>query len=101
MSADFDRVALALVSSRRDVFFCRAANGALFAEVSRALNRDMTLRNDSEASEWRRRAQRGARDIVVAVALTITAVALIGLAWLGNHRSGDGVVGPSAEVLSR
>jgi hypothetical protein len=61
----------------------------------------MTLRHDSDLGDWRRRAQRGVRDIVVAVALTISAVALIGVAWLGNYHSADPGVGPSAEVQQR
>jgi len=83
------------------VFFCRAANGALFGRSPVTLNPVMTSRHDSELSEWRRRAQRGARDIAVAVALTVTAVALIGVAWLGNHRSAGPGVGSSAEVIQR
>jgi hypothetical protein len=58
----------------------------------------MTLRHDSEFNDWRRRAQRGARDIVVAVALTVIAVGLIGVAWLGNNRDAEQRIGPSAEV---
>jgi len=83
------------------VFFCRAANRALFAGRRVALNSMMTLRHDSDPGDWRRRAQRGARDIVVAVALTVSAVALIGVAWLGNHQTADPGVGPSAEVQHR
>lgn len=84
--------------TRRDVFICRAANGALFAAPGLPLNYRMTLRKDSELNDWRRRAQRGVRDIVVAVTLTIVAVGLIGIAWLGNNRSGESRIGPSAEV---
>jgi len=81
------------------VFFCRAANGALFDRPRPALNKTMTLRHDSEPNDWRRRAQQGVRDIAVAVALTVTAVALIGVAWLGNHRPDAGRVDHSAEVM--
>lgn len=44
----------------------------------------MTYQHDSDLEDWRRRAQRGSRDIAVAVVLTVMAVALIGVAWLGN-----------------
>jgi hypothetical protein len=80
------------------VFICRAANGALFGTPRVSLNSPMTLRHDSEFNDWRRRAQRGARDIVVAVALTVIAVGLIGVAWLGNNRAVEPRIGPSAEV---
>ncbi|MGE0698480.1 MAG: hypothetical protein AB7O57_05235 [Hyphomicrobiaceae bacterium] len=59
----------------------------------------MKTRRDIELGDWRRRAQRGARDIAVAVALTVTAAALIGVAWLGNTRSDDRSIGPSAGVI--
>lgn len=72
-----------------DVFLCRAANGALSADASVTLNSRMSPLRDFESSDWRRRAQRGARDIMFAVILTVTAVVLIGVAWLGNHRSSD------------
>ena len=61
----------------------------------------MTLRPDSELNDWRRRAQRGVRDIAVAVALTVTAVSLIGVAWLGKQRMAEPRIGPSAEVKAR
>ena len=80
------------------MFICRAANSALFAIQRLALNHGMTLRHDSEFNHWRRRAQRGARDIVVAVALTVFAAGLIGIAWLGNNRGSQSQIGPSAEV---
>ena len=83
------------------MFICRAANGALFGDPFASLNAHMKLRSDSETNEWRRRAQRGARDIVVAVALTVTAVGLIGVAWLGKHRPAEPGIGPSAEVKGR
>ena len=83
------------------MFFCRAANRALFGPAELKLNRGMKQQHDSDLSEWRRRAQLGAHDIVVAVALTVMAVGLIGVAWLGNHRTGDARIGPSAEVSPR
>ena len=67
----------------------------------RSLNALMKPRSDSDLNDWRRRAQRGARDIAVAVALTVTAVSLIGVAWLGKHRSVEPGIGPSAEVKAR
>ncbi len=85
-----------------DVFFCRAANRALSPEAAVTLNPDMSPhREDYDSGEWRRRAQRGARDIVFAVALTITAVVLIGVAWLGNHGGTDPRIGPAAEMKRR
>jgi len=83
------------------VFFCRAANGALSDEPAVTLNPDMSPWRDIDSNDWRRRAQRGARDIVVAVALTVTAVVLIGVAWLGSHRNGEPGLGPSAEIRRR
>jgi hypothetical protein len=44
----------------------------------------MGYRHDSELGDWRRRAQRGSRDIAVAVTLTVLAVGLLGAAWLGK-----------------
>ncbi len=44
----------------------------------------MTSQDDSELGDWRRRAQRGSRDILVAAMLTVLAVGLLALAWLGN-----------------
>ena len=44
----------------------------------------MSLRQDSDPGDWRRRAQSGSRDIFIAVTLTVLALGLIGLAWLGN-----------------
>jgi len=82
-------------------FFCRAANRALSVETAVALNADMSLRDEIDSGELRRRAQRGARDIMCAVMLTVAAVVLIGVAWLGNHRGGDMRMGPSAEVSKR
>lgn len=35
---------------------------------------------------------------MVAVVLTIFAVGLIGVAWLGNNRATESRIGPSAEV---
>lgn len=61
----------------------------------------MTLRHGSDFNDWRRRAQRGARDIAVAVALTVTAAGLIGVAWLGKHRPADQRVGVSNEITPR
>lgn len=36
-----------------------------------------------------------------AVALTVTAVVLIGVAWLGNQRSGEPRLGPTTELGRR
>lgn len=83
------------------MFICRAAMRALATRVSMALIWVMNPGHDSEHSEWRRRAQSGSRDIAVAVVLTAMAVGLLGLAWLGNARSGPGSIGPSAEVKVR
>jgi hypothetical protein len=83
------------------VFFCRAANGALSTEAAVTLNADMSPWHNFDTSDWRRRAQRGARDIMFAVALTVTAVFLIGVAWLGNNRAGDAGMGSSAEISRR
>lgn len=83
------------------VFFCRAANGALSGKAAVTLNSDMSPWRDFDSGDWRRRAQRGARDIMFAVALTVTAVVLIGVAWLGNHRGNDPRLGPSAEIIRR
>lgn len=44
----------------------------------------MADRNNSDLGDWRQRAQRGSRDIVVAAALTVGAVLLLGAAWLGK-----------------
>ena len=51
--------------------------------------------------EWRRRVQTGSRDIAVAVVLTVMAIGLLGVAWLGNSRPEPGTIGPSAEVKQR
>jgi hypothetical protein len=83
------------------VFFCRAANGALSGGAPVTLNPDMSLRHEFDSREWRRRAQRGAGDIAFAVALTVTAVVLIGVAWLGNQRAGDARLGPPTEIVRR
>lgn len=83
------------------VFMCRAAMRALVWASGSALNCDMNSRHDSEHNEWRRRAQTGSRDIAVAVVLTVMAVGLLGLAWLGNAGPAPGSIGPSAEVKSR
>lgn len=56
----------------------------------------MRTRSDTSLSEYRRRAQRGTRDIAMAVALTLASVALIGLAWLGNTAPSEKAIGPSA-----
>lgn len=80
------------------MFFCRAANGALVAARSVTINDRMRTRSDSSLSEYRRRAQRGTRDIAIAVALTLASVALIGLAWLGNSAPSQQAIGPSAGI---
>jgi hypothetical protein len=83
------------------VFFCRAANGALSTETAVTLNAGMSMWHDFDSGNWRRRAQRGARDIMFAVALTVTAVVLIGVAWLGNNRADDSRMGSPAEITRR
>jgi len=83
------------------VFFCRAANGALSEDASVTLNPDMSPWREFNSETWRRRAQRGARDIMFAVALTVTALVMIGVAWLGNHHRSDVGMGPSAGISHR
>jgi hypothetical protein len=84
----------------RDVFFCRAANSALFASPQRAFNRCMDLQRDSDLSDWRRRVRGGARDIAFAVALTIIAAGLIGVAWLGSAGAPDQRLGASSSKIA-
>ena len=60
----------------------------------------MTLPPESDLNDWRRRAQHGVRDIAVAVVLTVSAVGLIGVAWLGK-RPAEPRIGPSAEMKAR
>jgi hypothetical protein len=86
---------------KHHVFFCRAANGALSGDDLVTLNSGMSPWHDFDSGNWRRRAQRGARDILFAVALTVTAVVLIGVAWLGNSHGRDAPLGPSAEIIHR
>jgi len=86
---------------KHHVFFCRAANGALSGDELVTLNSSMSSWHEFDSGSWRRRAQRGARDIMFAVALTVTAVVLIGVAWLGNSRGSDARLGPSAEIIRR
>lgn len=62
------------------------------------LSRGMNSRHDTELAEWRRRAQHGSRDIAIAVVLTLLAVALISVAWLGHGRSTSDTAGPAAEM---
>jgi hypothetical protein len=66
------------------VFFCRAAKRTLEPVGHAPFNRTMTWHHDSDLGDWRRRAQRGSRDILVAAMLTVLAVGLLTLAWLGN-----------------
>jgi hypothetical protein len=56
--------------------------------------------SDSDLGDWRRRIQNGARDIAFAVALTVLAVSLIALAWLGNpnHQGGREPVATAVKV---
>jgi len=88
-------------TQNRDVFFCRAANGALSTETAVTLNTVMAPWHNFSSGNWRQRVQRGARDIMFAVALTVTAVVLIGVAWLGNNRAGDSGMGSPAEITRR
>ncbi|MGE0767262.1 MAG: hypothetical protein AB7L90_12420 [Hyphomicrobiaceae bacterium] len=88
-------------ASAPHVFFCRAANGALSERAGATLNPGMSPWRNFDSGKWRRRVHRGARDIMFAVALTVTAVVLIGVAWLGNNRGDDATFGSSTELTRR
>jgi hypothetical protein len=82
------------------VFFCRAAKRTLETGTATPLNQGMATRSDSDLGDWRRRAQRGSRDIVVAVTLTILTVSLLTFAWLGNgqRRSAEPVAAATKTI---